>query len=98
MKTIFAILTALVLASAARADLTIEWRHKIPSLIEPLRVMQIGDKEITLRALPPEKKNDPQRLALFAGETRATKTPIYPGKLYWFAVVTRGDKTQWFMN
>jgi glycerophosphoryl diester phosphodiesterase len=40
----------------------------------------------TLRSVPPAKKNDPPQLALYVGEKRVSKAPIYLAKLYQFAV------------
>ncbi len=79
-------------------EFTVQWLQHVPRLEEPRHMMSIGEANVTLRPLPPEKAKDPPRAAIFVGESRATKTPIYPGKRYHFAIVYRGGKAQWFIN
>lgn len=79
-------------------EFTVQWLQQVPQLEQPLHVMSVGETQITLRPLPPEKAKDPPRAAVFVGESRATKTPIYPGKRYHFALVYRDGSAQWFVN
>lgn len=95
MKPIIALL---LLVNSARADFTDEWIQLVPKLTGPQKVMTIGESEISLRPIAPTKKNDPPTVALFAGEERVTKTPIYPGKRYYFAIVETGKRSQFFVN
>lgn len=79
-------------------EFTVQWLQHVPQLEQPQHVMSVGETRITLRPLPKEKAKDAPRAAIFVGESRATKTPIYPGKRYHFALVYRGGNAQWFVN
>jgi len=80
----------------ARADVTAQNWTNVTG--EKQSVFSIGHTDVDLRPVEPAKPKDPPSLALFVGDQRVTKTPIYPGKLYHIAVISKSGKTQVFLN
>jgi glycerophosphoryl diester phosphodiesterase len=91
--TVFA---ALLLLQAARADTNVQ--NCVDVTGKEQDVFSIGHTDVKLRPVEPAKPKDPPQVALFVGDTRATRTPIFPGKRYHFAIVSKGGKTQTFVN
>ena len=85
----------------ADGEYTITWQQTLASSEQPAPAMTIGDTEIAVRPLPKgpkDKPKDPPRAALFIGDKLHSKTLIYPGKPYHFAIVSREGKLQLFIN
>ncbi|MEA2736692.1 MAG: glycerophosphoryl diester phosphodiesterase [Humisphaera sp.] len=82
----------------AGGEYTITWQQTIASAEQPAPAMTIGETEIAVRPLPRQKEKDAPRAALFIGDKIRSKTLIYPGKPYHFAVVGREGKLQVFIN
>lgn len=99
MKPILFLLALLLVSPAARADdFTVEWEQPINASVDGTTILDIGNAKVVVKSVPPAKKNDPPRYALFVDGAPALKTPLYADRTYFFAVTRKDGKLQWFVN
>lgn len=104
MKIAFFLASLVAFTAAARAasparvekDYTVQWRQRVDTIEQPTPSVRVG-AECEIRPLPKAKPSDAATAALFIGQHRS-KTLIFPGKWYHFAIVGKGRQTQLFVN
>jgi glycerophosphoryl diester phosphodiesterase len=98
MKLNFATIASVLLiaVTTVRADITAQNWTNVTGAKQS--VFSIGHADVDLRPVEPAKPKDPPSLALFIADQRVTKTPIYPGKLYHFAVISTAGKSRIYIN
>ena len=114
MRTLIAVITLALLllgatgvlaesvAGGARidGDFTIVWKQRVddPTVATTQPSFRVGDFRVELRpAVKAKPKDAPAFQVVMSGDT-ASKTLVYPGKWYHFALVGAGGKVQLFVN
>ena len=82
-------------------DFTIVWKQRVddPSVATTQPSFRVGEFRVDLRpAVKAKPKDAPAFNVALGGDATLSKTLVYPGKWYHFALVAAGGKVQLFVN
>ncbi len=96
IKIIPLLLLVLIASTAAHAEETSQSWTNVTG--QKQAVFSIGHIDVELHPIEPARPKDPPQVALFVAGQRVTRTPIYPGKLYHFALLSQDGKSQVYIN